>query len=327
MRVLITGATGFLGPHLCRKLTDEGLDVVITCRHKRELTELEGLKVEMLKGDITNLESLVNATEDIDSVFHLAGVIEYSRAKRALMEKVNVGGTFNIIEACKTNKVRRLVHLSSVVTIGASIDGRHPLNENSEYNIQHLDLGYFETKRAAEKLVLEATRAGAVDAVILNPSTIYGPGDAKKGSRNSQLKVAQGRLPFYTSGGVNVVNYNDVTSAIVSAWKIGRSAERYILAGENITIKRLFEIIAKKSGVEPPKICMPNAVIHTLGKVGDIMERFGKKGPLNSERAWTSILYHWFDSTKAQTELGLKVTPAEISIAQSVDWSKQHGLI
>lgn len=327
MRVLVTGATGFLGAHVCRKLIDEGLDVAITCRPKSDLSDLKGLRVTKIISDVTDSASLIKATENMDSVFHLAGLIAYSKLKRQAMEQVNVEGTKNVISACEKNKVRRLVHLSSVVSIGASFDGKLPLNEESKFNLHHLNLGYFETKKAAEELVIAATKAGRVDSVILNPSTIYGPGDAKKGSRSSQLKVARGKLNFYTSGGVNVVNYNDVTNAIVSAWKVGRSAERYILAGENITIKKLFELIAKHAGTKPPKVHMPDAIIHTIGQIGDVMEKFDMKAPLNSERAWTSVLYHWFDSTKAQRELGLKVTPADISIGQSVEWIKQNGLI
>lgn len=327
MRVLVTGATGFLGSHLCKKLIDEGLELIITSRSQSDLSDLEGLKFEQVTADVTNLESLLRYTKNIDSVFHLAGLVGYSRAQRSSMENVNVIGTKNVVEACIKNKVRRLVHMSSVVAVGASFDGKNPLNETSEYNITHLNLGYFETKRQAELLVKKAVTDRNLDAVILNPSTIYGPGDAKKGSRKTQLKVAQGKFPFYTSGGANVVNVHDVVEATVNAWKIGKTGERYILCSENVTIKQLFELIAAEAGVEPPRIHLPNFVVHALGHVGDLLENIGKKGPINSENAWTSTLYHWFDSSKAQKEIGLKLTPAKASIAESVSWIKEHGLL
>ena len=326
MKVLVTGATGFLGGWMVKKLLHEGVEVRIIRRPSSSLEELEGLQIELADGDVTNAESLVEASRGVDSIFHLAGLIAYSRAQRPQMERVNVGGTQNVIDACVKNKIRRLVHLSSVVAIGASFDGV-PLNEESPYNVKHLHLGYFDTKHDAEVLVKQATSAGKIDSVILNPSTIYGAGDAKKGSRNLQLKVAQGRFPFYAPGGVNVVAVEDVVAATIQAWKTGRSGERYILAGENILIKDLFTLIAHEAGVEPPKYKIPTPLLTAIGKVGDVMESLGKKGPLNSENAWTSRLFHWFDSSKAQRELGLKITPAKVAIANSVSWIKEHGLL
>jgi dihydroflavonol-4-reductase len=327
MKVLVTGATGFLGGWLVRRLLNEGIEVRVLARSGRPGEELEGLPIEVVRGDVTVAESLVEACRGVDSVFHLAGLIAYTRAQREAMERINIGGTANIIEACVKNSVRRLVHLSSVVAIGASFDGKQPLTEDSPYNVRHLNLGYFETKKRAEELVVEATRAGRIESVILNPSTIYGPGDAKKGSRGTQLKVARGRFPFYTSGGVNVVAVEDVVDCIVQAWKTGHTGERYIVAGENILIRDLFRMIAEEAGVRPPNILLPTPIVHMLGHVGDALEKIGKKGPLNSENAWTSTLYHWFDSGKAQRELGLKPKPARHAIHGSVQWIKDHGLL
>jgi dihydroflavonol-4-reductase len=213
-----------------------------------------------------------------------------------------------------------------VVAIGASFDGK-PLNEDSPYNVKHLDLGYFETKHAAENIVREANQTGRVDAVMVNPGTIYGPGDAKKGSRGVQLKVARGKFPFYPPGGVNIVSVEDVVDCTIAAWKRGRSGERYIVGGENLLIRDVFKMIASEAGVEPPSIPLPRPLIFTIGKVGDLLESIGKKGPLNTENAWTSVLYHWFDSSKAQRELGLSPKPASFAIAQSVKWIKENGLL
>lgn len=325
MKVLITGATGFVGGWLVKKLVDLGLEVRVIQRRTTQ-EDLWPSGVEVFSGDITLPETLDAAARDVHSIFHLAGYIGYSRAARPLMDHVNIKGTENIVEACIKNHVTRLVHMSSVVAVGASFDGT-PLNEESPYNLEHLNLGYFETKRQAELIVKNAVKNGLIDAVILNPSTIYGPGDAQKGSRSTQLKVARKKFPFYTSGGVSIVDIDDVTAALVNAWKIGRPGERYILSGENISIKSLFEMIATAAGVEPPKIYLPNPIVHGLGKVGDLLEKIGQKGPINSENAWTSTLYHWFDHSKATKELGFFPKPAQYSIARSVNWMKEHGLL
>lgn len=327
MKILVTGATGFLGGWVVKRLLDEGQSVRIIRRKNSSLEDLQGLQFEEAEGDVTNLESLVEATRGVDSVFHLAGLVAYTRRQREAMERVNVHGTANVVEACVKSNVRRLLHLSSVVAVGASFDGKKLLNEDSAYNLHHLNLGYFETKRAAEELVVTAAKSGRLDSVMVNPSTIYGAADAKKGSRGVQLAVARGKFPFYPSGGVNVVAVEDVIEATIQAWKKGRTGERYILAGDNLKIKELFTIIAEEAGVEPPSVYLPPAVLHAIGKVGDLMERFGKKGPINSENAWTSTLFHWFDSSKAQRELGFKARPSREAIAHSIQWARENGLL
>lgn len=327
MKVLVTGATGFLGGWLARRLLDEGHEVRIIARPKSDFEQIKDLPLDVQPGDVTDPSGLNAACRNVDTVFHLAGLVAYSRAQRPAMEKVNVQGTANVIAACKANGVRKLVHLSSVTAIGAGFTKEEILNEDSPYNIAHLHLGYFDTKHQAENLVKDAVNRNELDAVIINPSTIYGPADAKKGSRNVQLKVARGKFPFYPPGGVSVVAVEDVIEAIVAAWNRGRTGERYIVSGENLLIKDVFDIIAAEAGVKPPSIALPRSAIFTLGKVGDLLERIGKKGPLNTENAWTSVLYHWFDSSKASKEFGIKFKPAAEAIKASVRWSRDNGLI
>lgn len=326
MKVLITGATGFVGHWLTRALVKKGYQVRILHRGNSSLESFSDLDIEKVIGDVTDLESLKTAMKGVDAVFHLAGLVGYSKAMHQQMVLANVIGTSNVIDACLELKIKRLLHFSSVVAIGSSFTPQ-ALNEKSEFKISHLKLGYFETKKAAEDLVKKAVQEKGLDAVIVNPSTIYGPGDAKKGSRKVQLKVARGKFPFYTSGGVNIVHIDDVVESTIVAFEKGRSGERYILAGENITIKELFRMIAAAAGSRPPFIYLPNFIVHLIGKIGDHLERRGKKGPLNSENAWTSIMYHWFDSTKAQKELGLKPKPAREAINESVQWVKENGLL
>ncbi|MGE0527003.1 MAG: NAD-dependent epimerase/dehydratase family protein [Bdellovibrionales bacterium] len=330
MAVLVTGATGFVGSWLVKRLIDQGEAVHVLHRKNSSLEDLNGLPVYSVIGDVTDAESVRRAIQDpqaeIRAVYHLAGVVGYSRAMRPLMDKVNVEGTRNVVQALSGRPRTRLVYMSSVVAVGASFDGT-PLNELSPYNVSHLNLGYFETKHAAEVLVQKACHSGELDAVILNPSTIYGAADAKKGSRRTQLKVAQGRFPFYTSGGVSVVSVHDVVQALLRARDVGRSGERYILSGENITIQDLFNRIAGLAGVKPPRIYLPSLVVHTMGRFGDLLENFGRKGPVNTENAWTSTLYHWFDHGKARQELDFQPRPAQEALAESVGWMKEQGFL
>lgn len=327
MKILVTGANGFLGSWVTKALVNEGHHVYALVRPKSDISELEGVNCKYVHGDVTDVHSLLEAFKGVDTVFHLAGVIAYKKSERALMDKVNVQGTANVVSVCREHKVRRLVYLSSVVAIGAGYTPNDIMNEESPYNIKDLNLGYFETKHEAEQIVKTACDKGEINAVMLNPSTIYGAGDAKKGSRKMQLKVAQGKLKFYTSGGVNVVAVEDVVQGILSAWKNGRKGERYILAGENILIKDLFAMIAAEAGVKPPSHLLPDNVLHVVGAVGDFMEKMGLKGPLSRENAYTATMYHWFDSSKAQRELDFKPRPAREAIHSSVQWMKDQGLL
>lgn len=327
MKVLVTGANGFLGSWLTRELVKQGYETYALVRPKSDLSELAGVNCKYLHGDVTDVHSLLEAFKGIDTVFHLAGVVAYKKSDRAQMERINVQGTQNVVEVCREHKVRKLVYLSSVVAVGAGYTPDQVMNEESEFNIHDLDLGYFETKHEAEKIVKKACDRGEIDAVMLNPSTIYGAGDAKKGSRKMQVKVAQGKLKFYTSGGVNVVAAEDVVQGIISAWKKGRTGERYILCGENMLIKDLFAIIAEEAGVKPPHKLMPDAVLHIVGAIGDTMEKVGLKGPLSRENAYTATMYHWFDCSKAKQELDFNPRPAREAIRHSVQWMKDNGLL
>lgn len=327
MKVLVTGANGFLGSWVTKALCDEGHEVYALVRRKSDLSELAQVPCNYVYGDITDIHSLLETFKGMDAVFHLAGVIAYKKSQRKLMEKVNVQGTANVVEVCREYKIPRLIYLSSVVAIGASFDPDHILDEKSDYDVGHLNLGYFETKHQAEVIVKKACDRGEINAVILNPSTIYGAGDAKKGSRSMQLKVAQGKLQFYPSGGVNVVAAEDVVSAILSAWKNGKNGERYILSGENILIKDLFSMIAESAGVKPPHFHIPDQVLHVIGTAGDLLEKVGLKGPLSKENAYTATMYHWFESSKAKQELNFKPRPAREAINNSVKWMKDQGLL
>lgn len=321
MKCVVTGANGFLGSWLCKRLIEDGHTVTALVRPNSDLAELKDLKINYTHGDVTDIQSMRSAFQNQEAVFHLAGVVAYKKADRPLMDKVNVKGTKNVVAVCEELQPKRLLHLSSVVAVGASFEP-NVLNETSTYDIHDLNLGYFETKRQAEEIVMHAVRSKKINAVCVNPATIYGPADAKKGSRKTQVKVAQGRFPFYTSGGVNVVSVLDVVDGILQAYHKGTNGERYILSSENLSIKKLFEIIADCAGVKAPKIHLPNFVLHSLGWVGDT---FGLG--ISQENAYTASMYHWFDSSKAKKELDFSPSPSFKAIESSVRWMKDNGLL
>lgn len=327
MKTLITGANGFLGAWVTRRLLEEGHEVTALVRKNSDLSELQGCSPRFAYGDVTDKNSLQAAFKGRQQIFHLAGVVAYREADRPLMDKVNVRGTQNVVEACaEMPQPAKLLHVSSVVAIGSSFKPQ-VLDENTKFNLSHLNLGYFETKKQAEDIVRQAAWDKKIEAVCVNPSTIYGFGDARKGSRKNQVKVANGNFPFYTSGGVNVVAVEDVVDGIMLAVQKGQSGERYILANQNYTIKNLFEKIAFFAGAKPPRLYMPNWLLHMLGWSGDRLLNFGYDIGVSQTNAYTATMFHWFDSHKAQKELGFKPKSADKAIENSVRWMKDNGYL
>lgn len=324
----MTGANGFIGSWLVRKLTERGHNVRILARPTSDLSELAGLPFDVASGDVTRPETLVAALKNIEVVFNLAGLIAYKKAERSAMEAVNIAGTKNLLLAMDQSRVNRLVHMSSVVTIGASFTKTTPLNEDSVYNLAQYNFGYFETKRAAEKLVQEWHNSRRGEAIIYNPSTVYGPGDARKSSRKTQLKVARGEFNFYTSGGVSIAHVDDVAQTLVYSLDRPFDGERYILAGENITIKQLFDFIANIAGQPPPRIKIPNIALQSVARASGIADRLGLKlGLPGSETILVSQMYHWYDSSKAIAKLAYRIRPAESCIRDSVQWMEMNNFL
>ena len=323
MKVLITGASGFLGTWLCKAVCKKGWQVHTLLRSTSDKSDLQNLNLHFHTGDITDLDSFMQAAQGVELIFHLAGLVSHSEKHLKIMQKVNVQGTANAIEVCRTQGAK-LIHISSVVTVGASA-APVILNEQSPYAPSLSQIGYFNTKKQAEILVQEACKKEKISAVILNPSTVYGARDMKKQSRKVQLRVAQGRFPFTTSGGVSVVDVQSVVDACLQAVEKGRQGERYILSGENISIKNLFSLIAKKAGVSPPFIHLNNFLLRILAEVGTGLQSLGFAVPISRESAYLARLYHWFDHSKAQQELGFSPMKAEQAIENSIKWWRRQS--
>jgi len=331
-KVFITGGTGFLGSHLIEKLCREGFSVSALYRTEKKLKSFleqeeafKNIKVDWVKGDLfSNNWSL----EGFDFVYHLAGHVGYTKKDRAIMEKVNVEGTREVIKKIQMVKGLRprLIYSSSVVAVGASKTKKEILDEKSSYTIASFDFGYFETKRKAEELVKRFCENGN-DAIILNPSTIYGPRDMLKGSRKFQLQMAKGNLKVCSKGGVSVVHVDDVCDAFIKSTFKGKSGERYILSGDNITIKELLNEIADWAKVPKVKYAIPTFLILTMGKLADLLGLIGLKTGVSYENLRVATMYHWFKNDKAKKHLDFKSRPFQESIDDSLSWAKNKGLL
>jgi dihydroflavonol-4-reductase len=289
MLVYVSGASGFVGGHVVRALGASGAEV------RAERAEL------------LDPEALARAVEGCDAVFHVAALYSYS-APAALLEQVNVEGTRNVIEACVSARVRRLVYTSTAGTCGP-VPGREATEEDSPPDYE-LSVPYKRTKLAAERLVLEAARS-RLDAVVVNPTTPVGGGDAKPTPTGRMIRgVAGGRIrAFVTTTGLNVVDVGDVARGHVLALERGRRGERYLLGGENLRLDELFASIAAAAGRPPPRIRVPYAAARAAAAVG-LANRYEVR---------LARLPMWFSSEKARRELGYEARPVDEAIEQAVD--------
>jgi len=331
-KVFVTGGTGFLGSHLLEALCKEGFEVTALYRTENKLNSffeqdenLKKIKVNWVQGDLFSDNW---SLEGFDFVFHLAGYVGYSKEDREIMEKVNVEGTRRVLD--KIQEVKRLrprlIYSSSVVAVGANTSSIGSLDEKSIYNISSYDFGYFETKREAEKIVKKFCKSGG-DAIILNPSTIYGPRDMLKGSRKFQLRMAKGELSVCSHGGVSIVHVQDVCDAFLKATFMGKSGDRYILSGDNITIKTLLDEIADLSSVSRVKIVIPTFMILFLGHVSSFLEKLGVKTGVSFENLRVATMYHWFKNDKAKKHLEFSPRPYKESLKDSLEWAQNKGLL
>lgn len=326
-RVAVTGASGLLGGNLAAELIAAGHEVVAIKRGGSKVKQLDDLPITWREGELGDVPALTRAFEGCTAVFHCAAAVGVIREVKPEMYAANVTGTSNIIAACLAAKVARLVHTSSVVAVGLSTNGQ-PCDETARWNFSEEGLidAYAITKRESEDVVTKAS--GRLDAVIVNPTYMFGPRDARPSSGKMIVDVVNRRVPGTTPGYNNFVDARDVARGMIGAWHKGRRGERYILAGHDMTYKDVFTKIANVAGVKPPRFAIPYAAARLAGLWGDFVERRGKDPLVNS----TQIRYAFtdkfrFKSSKAATELGYTYGPLEPAIADAIAWFRANGML
>ena len=329
LRAALTGASGLVGGNLARELVRQGYAVRAIRRSPASTARLDGEPIEWVAGELEDVASLRSAFDGADVVFHCAASVTLDPQPTPEVVKTNVAGTRNVVEAVRATGVPRLVHCSSVVAVGLSENGL-PCDENARFNFAEHGLadGYTVTKRESEDLVRAAVHEG-VDAVIVNPTFMLGPYDAKPSSGRLIVGIVQGQSPGYTSGANNFVDVRDVARGMILAWQKGRSGERYILGGHNLPYKEIFERIARVAGIPPLTWSVPYPVAYAAGLLGDLQLWVTGKEPLvttNSVR-WGYCPTFQFSSAKAERELGYAYGPIEPAIEDALAWFRAHGML
>jgi dihydroflavonol-4-reductase len=327
MRAVITGASGLLGGNLAAELVAAGHQVVAIRRAATKTSHLDDIAIEWRDAELGDTGSMTRAFAGADCVFHCAADVNVKRAVTPEMTAANVTGTANVIDAIVAAKVPRLVHTSSVVAVGLSTDGQ-PCDETARWNFdeQGMDDGYAITKHRAEE-VIGAAR-DRIDAVIVNPTYMFGPRDARPSSGRLIVDVVRQRVPGWTPGYNNFVDVRDVARGMIAAAQSGRRGERYILAGHDMTYGDVMRAIAQAAGTRPPRLRVPRPAAWLFGKWGDLVERTGRNPVVNS----VQIRYAYsdrfrFKSDKASRELGYRISPLEPALRDAIDWFRTHGML
>ena len=326
MRIFVTGGTGFIGANVIRLLLQEGYTVRALVRPTSPLANLQGLDIELVKGDL-NDPNLWQQMQNCQALFHIAAHYSLWQADRDRLYRHNVLGTRNCLAAAKRAGIERTVYTSSVAAIGTGPNGT-PVDETHQSPVDKLIGHYKKSKFWAEQEAVKATKAGQ-DVVIVNPSSPIGAWDIKPTPTGDIiLRFLQRQMPFYMDTGLNFVDVQDVAWGHLLALQRGRSGKRYILGHQNMTLKTVLDLLAQLTGLPAPQRSIPawiplaaawadETLLAPLGKTPSV--------PLDGVRMATQKMY--FNATKAVQYLQLPQTPIERALQNAIAWFEAHGYV
>jgi dihydroflavonol-4-reductase len=326
MKIFLTGATGFVGHHVARALATEGAKLRMLVRKTSNLAHLEGIDGETVVGDLLNLEGVKNSLGGCDAVVHVAADYRFWIRDPEAMYRTNVDGTRDLLRLAREAGVKRFVYTSSVATMHFRRDGLI-VNEDTPVTLADMVGAYKRSKFLAEQQAIAAAEDGQ-RVIILNPTTPIGPYDTKP-TPTGQIFVdfLNGRFPAYMDTGLNLVDVAEVARAHVSALTRGQSGHRYILGGENLTLKQILDKMAAITGLPSPTMKIPFAVAATYAFFEEwITGRIRGRVPrttLQEVRLGRKKMYA--SSAHAQQELGFRILPVYPAMRAAIDWFKANG--
>jgi len=326
MLVFVTGATGFLGSHIARVLSDQGARLRLLVRPTSNPKNLEGLKAETATGDLRDASSLDKAIAGCDTVFHVAADYRLWVEDPGEMYRSNVEGTRALLEAAQKNRVRDVVYTSSVATIGFT-NNSQPADEDSPVSLADMIGHYKRSKFMAEQIALKAGRSG-MRVVTVNPTTPVGEQDVKP-TPTGRIVVdfLKRKFPAYVETGLNLVDVGECARGHVMALEKGKSGERYILGGENLTLKQILDKLGEITGLPSPTLKLPYFFAFLTGIVdetvsGRLLHR-EPRATIDTVRMGKKKMFA--SSGKAERELGWTIAPVDDALRRAVDWFRTNG--
>ena len=323
--LLVTGGTGFLGEHVCRVLVEQGHHVRALARSRSDV--LIDLGVELIRGDVTDAGDLSRALasgndgETVAAVFHLAGMVSRDPDDTQRMMRLHVDGTRRVLEAMASHGVPRMILASTSGTVAISED-EEILDENAGYATE-IAAGwpYYASKIYQEKLAFELGKKLAIDVIAICPSLLLGPGDRRLSSTGDVRTFLRKQIPVVPTGGMNFVDVRDAADATAAALTRGRAGERYLLGGPNWTMKDFFGKLSRVSKVSPPHLRLPK----TLNRWGaslmaEIARKAGREPTVDRISVEMAEHYWWFDSSKAEAELGFASRDPLLTLHDTVEY-------
>ena len=328
MKIFVTGATGFVGHHVSRALAAEGAELRLLVRKSSNLANLEGIPGETFLGDLEKPEQLMPALEGCDAVVHVAADYRLWIPKPEAMYRANVDGTRELLRLAREAKVSRFVYTSSVATMHFRTDGI-PTDEDEAVTLADMVGHYKRSKFMAEQQVIAATQDGQ-QVIILNPTTPIGPND-RKPTPTGRIFVdfLNRKFPAYVDTGLNLVDVSEVARAHVTALTKGEPGRRYILGGENLTLKQILDKMSAITGIPSPTTKIPFGVAATYAFFEEwITGRIRGKEPratLEEVRMGRKKMYA--SSARAERELGFRVVPVYAAMRAAIEWFCANGYV
>jgi dihydroflavonol-4-reductase len=326
MKIFLTGATGFVGHHVAHALAAQGADLRLLVRKTSNLKNLEGIRGETHVGDLLNPESLRPALEGCDAVMHVAADYRLWIRDPAAMYRANVDGTRELLRMAREAGVPRVVYTSSVATMHFRRDGL-VINEDTPVSLKDMVGHYKRSKFLAEQVAIQAAESGQ-KVIILNPTTPIGPNDAKP-TPTGRIFVdfLNGKFPAYMDTGLNLVDVAEVARTHVAALTVGTPGKRYILGGENLTLKQILDKMSAITGIPSPTVKIPFAVAATYAFFEEwITGRIRGKEPratLEEVRMGRKKMYA--SSAHAQQELDYRIVPVYPAMRAAIEWFRANG--
>ena len=321
---LITGASGHIGYALLKKLTDSGEKVRIFIR--KDIPIFDEFDCERAYGDVTDLQSIAEACDGVDTVYHLAGIIDINPGLEELTRKVNVDGTKNVVTACIENGVKRLVYASSVDAIPPRPCGR-VMTEIDHFTPINLEGTYAKTKAIATQYVLDKCRVGLIDAVVVQPGACIGPYDFKVSNVGEMVRmVMAGKFPVSLGfGAYNFVDVRDVADGMYAAAQKGKCGSCYILCGQRVTVDEFISMTSQACGRRTPKLKIPRVPVMLAAPLAEKYYSATGKTPLFTRYSIRKINSNCnFSIEKAQRELGYQPMPESESLKDMVEWIREN---
>ena len=325
-RALITGCSGCIGSNLTAALNRRGIDVIGLVQPQAPTRTLQGLHLTRVTGDILDRDSLLPLMRSVDWVFHLAAVADDWKHTPETIQRVNVQGSVNVFSAALEAGVKRLVYTSSAAALGSMRPGVTLLDETSPFNLPPDLWPYAHSKITAEQILQDYIRRG-LDAVSVLPSAVLGPGDQSLISGQLVLRALQGEWFPFPSGGANFIDARDAAAGHLAAAEHGRTGERYLLAGHNLSHLSVLGTLSDVLQLPVRYLPLPNAVLPGMARAVGLLRRGGVRLPIDEARIRLSGQYLYYDNRKAVRELGLAPRPFAESVQAAFQWYLAHGYL